>query len=288
MLKNTIKQIYPIIFSCMYLFCLAFFMSFAFVSELYEIKIEMIIISVGLAFISTISILIEMIVYMVHAGKSKEINNGLWIVLLYMLNVFIIPYYNLKYICKANNVKIKTFLYAILLVLSCIVGFLFVKNQLVEISINTTTFKTLDERVSFTTKDSYIKRVVGEYDLYFSDEYRQINTGVFTYDLDIYDTNPNKVLSEQENYIIKTRDNVKYIDGTSKTYNDKKITTHVYSGVSNDTECIYRFSTIEFNNDSNYFVYVIQITLASQYNNQKEELIEILESAELDIDINSI
>lgn len=285
MIKNTIKKVLPIIFSCLYLFCLSFFTGNVFVLNSYELSIEMVIISLVLAAIASVAILIEMIIFMVHAGKNKEINNnGIWIVLIYMFNVFIIPYYNLKYVCKEEKIKVKTIIYVILLILSCVLGFSFVKHQPTQlINDNFTVFKTQDERVSFSFKDSYIKRIVGEYDLYVSDQQRQINFGVFTYDLDIYDTNPADILYKQENYIIETRKNVKYIDNITSTYNDKIITTHVYSGESNNTECIYRFSTITFTDDPNYFIYVIQITLSSQYDNQVDELIKILESAELDI-----
>ena len=75
-----------------------------------------------LFFIEWLYFLIKSII---NVTKSDDKSKGvLWIILIYLFNVFIVPYYNFKYIVKVNNVKLNTIIYIILAVIFCIVGYM--------------------------------------------------------------------------------------------------------------------------------------------------------------------
>jgi len=62
-----------------------------------------------------------------------------------------------------------------------------------------------------------------------------------------------------------------------KKIKDRKITTTVYRGTIDNNENIYMLSTITSEKDKNYVIYVIEITLAEDYQENKDEMEKIVE-----------
>jgi len=70
-----------------------------------------------LTILLVIGIWAEIIGFIIHAVKNKELkNNGLWVALIYFFNIFIIPYYNLKYVFKEKKLKLKMTIFSVLIV----------------------------------------------------------------------------------------------------------------------------------------------------------------------------
>ena len=79
----------------------------------------------GIELLFVIGVWAEIIIYMIHAIRHKEIkNNAICAVLIYLLNVIYIPCYCLKHVSKDENYKIKNTIYiiatTILYVILCI------------------------------------------------------------------------------------------------------------------------------------------------------------------------
>ena len=109
--------------------------------------------------------------------------------------------------------------------------------------------------------------------------------GVFTYTLSDYEENSAKeILDNQIEYFKKTRNDMKiYKKEEIQDLSDKVITKVEYSGKSTDSsDCIYIFSVTEFKNAQGYVLYSNQVLLKSDYENNSEELYNILKSAKLE------
>ncbi len=115
---NFIKKYYPMITAMLFMFIYS-----ALFCMMITEKVDLIdnafigMILLLFVFVTVIAVLVEMVVFMVHAFKN---NNVLWGILIYFFNVFVIPYYNIKYIVKEN--KINVILMVVLYVLSTILG----------------------------------------------------------------------------------------------------------------------------------------------------------------------
>ena len=77
---------------------------------------------VFITFILVIALWAEIIGFIIHAVKSDIKDKILWALLIYFLNLFVIPYYNVKYIVKENNVKKYTIIYIVLMIIGIISG----------------------------------------------------------------------------------------------------------------------------------------------------------------------
>ena len=105
-MKKFIKSYYPLFFTSIYMFMLSFSMTITILeptstSANFEFLAGLIL---GLTLISVIGIFVMMISYMIHAAKSlKGSDIAIWIVLIWFANVFIMPYYNFKFIQKRND-----------------------------------------------------------------------------------------------------------------------------------------------------------------------------------------
>ena len=239
-------------------------------------------------------ILLEMILYMIHAIKNKDLeNNGLWVAFIYLFNVFIIPYYHLKHVIKDENVKLKTKVYVGMMILACFIGaflpkYLFIPNQDIEETVfENETYKTPDNKTEFTVSSAFLLTEVGEYDLYLKDTKRQINMGVFTYSLSEYQTTPEEILKEQVDFILETREQAEVISEETKNLIDgKTITTKTLTGTKNNSKCNYQLSVITTTNNEDYAVFIIQVTLEEDYENYKEELMKILYDTKIETEKN--
>ena len=157
-------------------------------------------------------------------------------------------------------------------------------NKTAEIKpIKTKDVVTKDLKVTFSIDKKYKQEEKGEYDLYLNKNNEQI-VGVFTYNLNEYEENTSKeILDKQVNNFVSTRKNMILFKKETKTeLDDKTITRVEYSGKTDkSSECIYIFSTIDFKKDTNYVVYVSEVIIKNNYEENIREMIKILESAKL-------
>lgn len=144
-------------------------------------------------------------------------------------------------------------------------------------------YVTKDNRVTFTFNEDFTKKDLGEYDLYVTKDDKQV-FGAFTYNLNEYEESSSKeILTNQVNYFLNTRQNMKlFKKETISQMDDKTITRIEYTGKSNDSsDCIYVFAVIDFKADPNYVVYVNEVIIKKNYEGQIGNMISILESAKL-------
>ena len=144
-------------------------------------------------------------------------------------------------------------------------------------------YTTKDNRVVFTFNEDFIKKDVGDYDLYATKNDRQI-FGLFTYNLNEYEENNSKeILDKQISYFLETRKNMKLYKKESKIEMDDKIITKIeYSGKSDESsDCVYIFSVIDFKADTNYVVYANEVIIENEYEKNIGEMTDILKSAKL-------
>lgn len=153
-----------------------------------------------------------------------------------------------------------------------------------EEKVKTNIYTTKDNRVDFIFNEGFKKSEVGEYDLYVKDDKRQLIMGIFTYDLSNYEENTAKeILDKQVSYFLKTRNDMKvFKKEVIKEYDDKKITIVEYSGKTPDSaDCVYLFSTLEFNNAPGYVIYSTNVIIKKHYEEYIKEVKDILKNAKL-------
>ncbi len=144
-------------------------------------------------------------------------------------------------------------------------------------------YVTLDNRVTITSKESFKKKEISNYDLYLTKNDKQI-VGFFTYLLNEYEENSSKeILDRQISYFANSRKDFKLFKKENIIeLDDKKITKVEYSGSNKDSsKCVYVFAVIDFVNDPNYVVYANEVILQSEYEKNIGEMIDILKSAKL-------
>lgn len=245
--------------------------------------------------ITIISIFVEVIylIYDMYVNKKMKISKKIiWTILLIQLNVLIIPYYYMKYIDKEKKIVFYSLVYLIPIIFLTYVTFYGIdvyKYDMNKINLERKkieeeriTYNTKDNKVSFIFKHGYVKKEVGEYDLYVLNQNKNIIFTAFTYETDKY------VQKTADSFINKGIDDIKnnkvqfdlYKDKEYKDLSDKKITSIEYVGKSaTSSECIYKISVIEFKNTPNYLVYVTQVVTKKNYKLYKDEMNDILINA---------
>lgn len=234
-------------------------------SMLIEDKIQLTFIKLFLILIIiSIVVWIGIIGFIIHDALSKDNKNKILDgILIYLLNIYYIPCYYLKNIRKDAKLALHNTIYIIIMVLLTIstcfsLGFGFYKLYQFDTNYKESKYKTIftdDRLVKFEIPNYYESKNVGEYDLYFTNEESVI--GVFIYD----DDEAENVLKHQEDFIIKTRDNVKIIDKNEYTLNNKKVITHTLKGEKDGNINIYKTNVITFDKYPNYVIYVTEICL---------------------------
>ena len=213
----------------------------------------------------------EIIYFLILVAKDKKLkSNPLYYVLIYMLNIFYIPCFVLKHIKKDKNYKKKNIIYLVISILLYIL-----------LTVNIMSFTSLEQENKYISNDSnvsvylnndYVQKIVGDYDMYFSNN--TVNIGIFLYD---DGEKADDILNYQARYLLNTRDAVRKISSSNKKIKDRKITTTVYRGTIDNNENIYMLSTITSEKDKNYVIYIIEITLAEDYQENKDEMEKIVE-----------
>ena len=167
-----------------------------------------------------IGIFIEIIYYIVHAIKHKEINNNyLLAVLIYLFNIFYIPCYRMKYIIKDKNHKKINIIY----IITSILLYVLILATIVLLSIGSSSDKGL-KYTKYITEDNFIRIKLpndfqrqdpANFDYFFQNEDTSI--GIFIYDHTGY--TDKELLTFQINDMKTKRENMTKID--SYTENDK-------------------------------------------------------------------
>ena len=112
---NFIKKYYPMLISIVFLSTYSLTVGAVLIDNFDESNT----IILAPLFLSTVGIWAEIIGFIIHAAKNKELkNNVLWAFLIYFFNIFIIPYYHLKYIVKEKKIISKMIIFIVLLLLS--------------------------------------------------------------------------------------------------------------------------------------------------------------------------
>lgn len=231
----------------------------------------------GIGIIFIILFIIEWIYFIVHAARNKELKERVfWALIIYFLNIFVICYYNFKYVAKIKYVKLNTAIYAILAIITFIVGIIIPKNI---IEPSKVVLYSDDKRIVVEALGYYEKRSVGQYDLYVSDYIRDINIGVF-----IYNKNDNmsvsRIIGDRSTWINTDRDNAKMIDSFSFTDNERVIENITYSASLKNSFYIYHISVVEFV-ETGDVVNTIIICNDDDYETYKDEFKEIVTNIKL-------
>lgn len=275
MIKRLIKLYYPMVISILFV-C---FITFVFIVNLNGVAFDGIIwiLLIG-CLLFVVGIWAEIIGYMIHAVKNKNLKNKvLWVILIYYLYIFVIPYYHLKYVSKVERVMKEMIIFGVLIVCSLMVGICCANKYVSKVDDKIIYIMNDSKSVQFQFKGSYIKRKVGEYDIYASDKKRGINVGAFVYDED-NNLSYEEIHNNRVEWLYSARNNVSRVNSYQKIVNDKEIISEAFYGESQQVKFIYTLTSFEFIG-AGKIVDVIQICYLEDYDNLKDELREIVLSA---------
>lgn len=279
-----LKKYIPMIISILFFFIYSGLIGLVFIdpSTIVESTTNYIVYMV-LMFSIIIIFIIEMIFFIVKAATNKNMkDNALWAVLIYLFNVFIIPYYNFKYVVKSKKIKIDMTIYISLSVIALILGFITPKLILKtdNISIENKLYLEKDD-VEFKFVGNYVEeKNIGDYDLYASDYDRLINIGIYIYDEE-YDVTLDEIQKLNSEYIQESRENAKLVHAYTKKMDDRNILSEEINAKYEGSLFTYKISTVEFK-EYDYILNIIMVTFEEDFELYKEELDQFL----LDIKIN--
>lgn len=269
-----IKAYYPMFISILFIFIYGFFAGVIFTDAAGLENGPFLIGFLILVICLVIAIWAEIIGFIVHVARRKHVKNPvLWAFIIYFFNIFIIPYYNLKYVIKEKKVTLAMITFGILMGLGFGIGI--IGGGCVSSSGEKVLYVVSDNgEVQFEFQGNYVERKVGEYEMYASNYRKAINVGAFVY------TKSDRVLAEdvqlyRESWLYNARENVKLIDNYSLEDEDKLIYSRSFSGSIDGDEFVYQISTIEFKS-SGYIVNVIEVAFLEDYEKYKEEFRNIL------------
>ena len=272
---------------------------------LLQIKnIQNLYLSFGVIFYLLIMIIIAIIdvvlvIYFIkYIVKSDIEKKALWIILIILFNVFIIPYFYMKYVDKEESIGFNTVLYLVpMLLYLAVFGYgtyvytdlysqKLEEQKIIEATKNY--YSTKDTKTTFTFGYGYKQKDVGEYDLYVINTDKSIVFSAFTYNTIDYEQ---KTVDE---FLNKGIEDIKVGKKNFVEFSKKKeikgegylITTVSYEGEAevktknkvSTSDCIYKLSVISFDADPGYLVYVIEVVTKANYDDYKTELTNILKS----------
>lgn len=242
-------------------------------------------------------ILYQIYYYIRYIVKSDMRHKVLWIILIIILNIFIFPYFNSV---KINGEKksIFNFFYIIPLLLYI---FIFVYGYMVYTDLNNAKlaeikrieeerniYTTKDGHVSFTFRHGYVQKEVGEYDLYVINEDKPLVFSVFTYNtIDYVQKSPTDYLNKGVEDIkankkdFKLLDDLKEIKKEGYTVNQVKYEAESEIQTSKKIQtakCVYILSTITYDSNPDYIIYVIEVIPKAVYIDASKDANEILDS----------
>lgn len=272
-----IKKYYPAMVSVIFMAIYGFLFGAIFSQNSYILENDSPMMYALLIIVLLLVIIIwaEIIGFIIHAVKNKKLkkNGILWCVLIYFLNIFIIPYYNLKHVWNMKKVKVPMIIIGILLGISFVIGMIIPFTICGDNSTKKTYVIDDYNEVEFLFYGNYVERDLGEYDLYASDYYRGINVGAFVYHE--RETTLKDVQLYRRDWIKSARKNVSNVDSFTIQLDDRFIVGEVFYGEIDNEGYIYTIATIDFKYDDS-IVNVLQVTFDEDYDKYKEELKQIL------------
>lgn len=268
-----IKTYIPMILSILFMIIVGFLIRTTLISETSNMK-ELIdilnILSVCSIIIISI-IIIEVILYIIHAIRHKEIDcHILCAIYILLFNVLFIPLYNLKYVVKNSKVKVHMIIFIIISVLSILFGYYVMDNIDTKyghyyLKYDDTKKYIIDDKVLIKLPKTYKEEESTVWDIYYYDN-RGIEIGI-----NILDNNYNITNNETIDLLALNISEPKYIETIIE---NKSILSKRYKGDYKDYKLNYIITSIKIDDDLT--ICVVQIINEDNYNNYKEELIEII------------
>ena len=230
-----------------------------------------------LTFLSVIGVWVELIYFMIKAANIKDLKGKVWWCIgIYCLNAFIIPYFNLKYVCKDTKYRLKTLIFTIISIVLFVSGLLITVFASNNLNSNPLVINYKDSFV-FTFPGLYQETEVNEYDIYVKDKIRGINFGVFVYDVgDI--TSADYILKERDSWIKSTRDDVTTFYPYIKDYGDRIVKGNTYYASKDGVRNVYHIYTVTYK-ETNVMFNCIMVYLYDG-NDYYDELIDIITKVE--------
>ena len=270
-------------------------------------EIQNLYLSFGVIFYLVLAVMVAImncvlvIYFIVQVAKNDVPMKALWIILLILFGIFVIPYIDMKYIKKEEKYILNTILYIIPVVFYIFI-FIFglitfnkaydkkIERQKI-IDSTKLEYLTKDNKVSFTFGYGYKQKDIGEYDIYVINEDKGIVFSGFTYNTIDYEQ------KTVEEFLETGIENLKEGKKEFKVFKKKEeiktknnwITTVSYEGKTDikkgkkttESDCIYKLSVITFDGNTNYLVYIIEVVTKANYEDSKDELLNLLKTVEL-------
>lgn len=286
-MKNFIKKYWPHAINITLLICYIAIFSILNINYNSEAKPPRIydILMLLAPTLSVIGVWAEIIYFMIKVITSKELNHkvlrclGIW-----FLNIFYIPCLNIKHICKDEKHKNKNIIYLVVsILLYCTMVGLISRYEIITYrnlrsSINqdsiTELYESDDGMIDIYIPQDYGRASVGEYDMYFTNE--ESNIGIFIYN-DEADS-ALQVMDAQEQWLMQKRKNCKLISMNSRRVDDKNIITKEYEAEVDRIRQRYCLSTVSFDKNEKYIVYIIQTCQKSEYDKYKDQYEKMINS----------
>lgn len=262
----------------------------------------------GLVIIFVCAVLLgflETVYCIIHVRDNKKIHSNTklyWYIILFVLNIFIVPYYYYRYILKDKNLKNKTIIYTLIVLLFSVLS-IYTTNKSINIYEKVKEDKILKKleekrrkekiRNTFLAKDNKFemsfklgqkKQEVSEYDLYVKDSKKNIVTGAFIYDTSGFQEKTlDAVLNKQIEYIKSSKKNITVYKEkkTRKVDNKTILSTELKGKDDNSSECIYKLSTVSFEGNDKNIIYIIQVVIKNGRKDYIKEIDEIVDSVKL-------
>ena len=245
-------------------------------------------------------IIFQFYYYIKFILQSDLKNKFLWILLIIILNIFIFPYFNSV---KIHNEK-KSIFNLIYIIPLLFYIFIFIYGYKVYTDLNNAklaeikrieeernTYTTKDNRVSFTFRHGYQQKEVGEYDLYVINEEKPLVFSVFTYNtIDYVQKLPTDYLNKGVEDIKQNKKNFKLVEDLKEIKKDgytiNQVKYEAESEIQTSTKistsiCIYTLSTITFDSNPDYIIYIIEVIPKSVYEDVSKDASEILDTIHL-------
>lgn len=224
-------------------------------------------------FLCVIGVWGEIFYFITKIDKEENLkHDNIHMVLIYSLNIFYIPCFNIKYICKDKHSLIKNIIYLLtiipLFIILVIFMFKFAMMPKYE------TYTSHDKKFEITLLDKYDLDSEDENELYFEGYEENISVSSFGKDYTV-----DQILNILEADGYDTEPDFKLIEKKEKEIDNKNIKYNTYSFNYNGDKNIVTYSTITFDEDSEYIIVFSQTSIEEAYD--EEELFDIYKSIEL-------
>ena len=269
-MKKLIKSYYPMFFSISYMFLLSFLMKGQ-TNNFIALKDGLLMLIFTLLIVG--GLFAQMIGFIVHASRNNDLKNKvLWAFGIYFLNIFIMPYYNLKHVMKAKKVALEMVVFTLLMVASIIFGIDLASKPLSD----KTVVSNQEYGIQMEFLGTYKENELEDYDLYANDYERDISIGAYVY-TSLDDISTEEIHNSSFENIKDSANNVKEIRNYDSATEEKIISSKTYIGEMDGYEFIWNISTVEFT-EYDRIVNVVAATHSSLDETIEEEFKNVVES----------